>query len=41
LLEDNQQKTARLHKLLEEGQSSGNSEYSYPALMSELDDQLG
>jgi antitoxin ParD1/3/4 len=28
LLEDNQQKTARLHKLLEEGQSSGNSEYS-------------
>jgi antitoxin ParD1/3/4 len=41
LLEDDQQKTARLRKLPEEDQCSGNSEYSYPALMSELHDQLG
>jgi antitoxin ParD1/3/4 len=41
LLEDNEQKIATLRKLLEEGENSGTSEYSYEALMNELDDELG
>ncbi|MCB1755615.1 MAG: type II toxin-antitoxin system ParD family antitoxin [Gammaproteobacteria bacterium] len=41
LLEDNEQKIATLRKLLEEGEKSGTAEYSYEALMNELDDELG
>jgi antitoxin ParD1/3/4 len=41
LLEDNQQKIATLRKLLEAGENSGTAEYSYEALMNELDDELG
>lgn len=41
LLEDNEQKIATLRKLLEEGENSGTAEYSYEALMNELDDELG
>lgn len=41
LLEDNENKIATLRKLLEEGEQSGTAEYSYEALMNELDDELG
>ncbi len=41
LLEDSERKIATLRKLLEEGESSGTAEYSYEALMNELDDELG
>lgn len=41
LLEDNEQKIATLRRLLEEGENSGTAEYSYEALMNELDDELG
>ena len=41
LLEDNEQKIATLRKLLEDGENSGTAEYSYEALMNELDDELG
>ncbi len=41
LLEDNEQKIATLRKLLEEGENSGTAEYSYEALMNELDDEVG
>ena len=40
LLEDNEQKIATLRRLLEEGEDSGIAEYSYEALMNELDDEL-
>lgn len=41
LLEDNEKKIATLRKLLDEGENSGTAEYSYEALMNELDDELG
>lgn len=41
LLEDNEQKIATLRKLLDEGENSGTAEYSYEALMNELDDEIG
>lgn len=41
LLEDNEQKIATLRKLLEDGEHSGTAEYSYEALMNELDDEVG
>jgi antitoxin ParD1/3/4 len=41
LLEDNEQKLATLRKLLKEGENSGTAEYSYEALMNELDDDIG
>lgn len=37
LLEDNEQKLATLRKLLKEDENSGTAEYSYEALMNELD----
>ena len=37
LLEANEQKLATLRKLLKEGVNSGTAEYSYEALMNELD----
>lgn len=40
LLEDNEQKTAALRRLLEEGERSGQAEYSYESLMNELDGEL-
>ena len=39
--EDNEKKVATLRRLLEEGEKSGTVEYSYEALMQELDDELG
>jgi antitoxin ParD1/3/4 len=41
LLEDNEQKIATLRKLLEDGENSGTAEYSYEALMNEIDDEVG
>lgn len=41
LFEDSERKTAVLRKLLEEGEKSGTAEYSYEALMQELDEELG
>ena len=41
LLEDNEQKITTLRKLLDEGENSGTAEYSYEALMNEIDDELG
>lgn len=41
LMEDNQQKITTLRRLLAEGENSGTAEYSYEALMNELDDELG
>lgn len=41
LLEDNEQKITTLRRLLEEGENSGTAEYSYEALMNELDDEIG
>ena len=40
-LEDTEKKAATLRRLLEEGEKSGTAEYSYEALMSELDEELG
>ena len=39
--EDTQKKAATLRRLLEEGEKSGTAEYSYEALMNELDEELG
>ena len=39
--EDTEKKTATLRRLLEEGEKSGTAEYSYEALMNELDEELG
>ena len=41
LFEDNERKTATLRRLLEEGEKSGTAEYSYDALIDELDQELG
>lgn len=41
LLEDSEGRLATLRHLLVEGENSGKAEYSYDALMSELDDELG
>ena len=41
LLEDSEQKITTLRKLLEEGENGGKAEYSYEALMNELDDEVG
>ncbi|WP_096086173.1 type II toxin-antitoxin system ParD family antitoxin [Agaribacterium haliotis] len=41
LLEDKEGKLATLRQLLIDGENSGTAEYSYEALMSELDDELG
>ncbi len=41
LFEDNERKAATLRRLLEEGETSGTAEYSYEALMNELDEELG
>ena len=41
LFEDTEKKTAVLRQLLEEGENSGTAEYSYEALMQELDEELG
>ena len=40
LLEDNERKIAGLRMLLEEGERSGTSDYSYEKLMQELDDEI-
>jgi antitoxin ParD1/3/4 len=39
--EDAEKKAATLRRLLEEGEKSGTAEYSYEALMNELDEELG
>ena len=39
--EDMEKKAAILRRLLEEGEKSGTAEYSYEALMNELDEELG
>jgi antitoxin ParD1/3/4 len=39
--EDTEKKAAILRRLLEEGEKSGTAEYSYEALMNELDEELG
>ena len=39
--EDTEKKAATLRRLLEEGEKSGTAEYSYKALMNELDEELG
>ena len=41
LFEDTEKKTAVLRQLLVEGEKSGTAEYSYEALMQELDEELG
>jgi antitoxin ParD1/3/4 len=41
LFEDNERKVTALRRLLEEGEKSGTTEYSYEALMNELDEELG
>ena len=40
LFEDTEKKAAVLRKLLKEGEQSGTAEYSYEALMQELDKEL-
>ena len=40
MLEDNEKKVATLRRLLEEGEISGTAEYSYEALMNELDSEI-
>ena len=40
LLEDNERKIAGLRMLLEEGERSSTSDYSYEKLMQELDDEI-
>jgi len=39
--EDTEKKAAALRRLLEDGEKSGTAEYSYEALMNELDEELG
>jgi antitoxin ParD1/3/4 len=39
--EDTEKKAAMLRRLLEVGEKSGTAEYSYEALMNELDEELG
>lgn len=39
--EDSEKKLATLRRMLDEGEKSGTAEYSYEALMQELDDELG
>ena len=39
--EDTETKAATLRRLLEEGEKSGTAEYSYEALMNELDEEPG
>ncbi len=39
--EDIEKKAATLRRLLDEGEKSGTAEYSYEALMNELDEELG
>ena len=39
--EDTEKKSAILRRLLEQGEKSGTAEYSYEALMNELDEELG
>ncbi|MFV1874043.1 MAG: type II toxin-antitoxin system ParD family antitoxin [Oleiphilus sp.] len=41
MFEDNERKIAVLRKLLEEGEQSGTTEYSYESLMNEIDEELG
>lgn len=41
MFEDNERKIAALRQLLDEGERSGASEYSYESLMNELDEELG
>jgi len=41
MFEDNEQKIMTLRNLLEEGEASGTTEYSYESLMNELDEELG
>ena len=41
MFEDSEQKIMTLQNLLEEGERSGTAEYSYEALMNELDEELG
>ncbi|KAF3982127.1 MAG: type II toxin-antitoxin system ParD family antitoxin [Methylococcales symbiont of Hymedesmia sp. n. MRB-2018] len=41
MFEDNEQKIMTLRNLLEEGERSGTTEYSYESLMNELDEELG
>ncbi|MEM1403894.1 MAG: type II toxin-antitoxin system ParD family antitoxin [Pseudomonadota bacterium] len=38
--EDTENKVATLRRLLDEGERSGTADYSYEALMQELDDEL-
>ena len=40
LLEDHECEVASLKKLLEEGEASGEADYSYDSLMNELDNEL-
>jgi len=40
MFEDNEQKITTLRNLLEEGERSGTTEYSYESLMNELDEEL-
>lgn len=40
-LEDLEKQAATLMRLLEEGENSGRADYSYEALMNELDEELG
>lgn len=41
MFEDNERKIAALRLLLDEGERSGTTEYSYESLMNELDEELG
>ena len=41
MFEDNERKIAAIRNLLEEGERSGTSDYSYESLMNELDEELG
>lgn len=41
MFEDNERKIAVLKKLLDEGEQSGTTEYSYESLMNEIDEELG
>lgn len=40
LLENNERKVAALRKLIDEGEASGKSDYTYDSLMNELDNEL-
>ena len=41
MFEDNERKIATLRHLLDEGENSGTTEYSYESLIDELDEELG